>query len=389
MMAAGDPRGTDRAWMEQALALGALGEGATSPNPRVGCVLVRDGRVVGRGYHRAPGTPHAEALAASEAGALAAGATAYVGLEPCSHHGRTPPCADLLVDRGVARVVAAARDPNPLVDGRGFERLRAAGIPVDVGLLAEESERLNEPFFHFHGTGRPLLTIKAAISLDGLLAARDGASRFISGEPARRFAHRLRLTHDAVLVGAGTVRRDDPRLTVRLPGVRGRALRVVVSRGLDLDPDAAIFAAEPGLAPPVLYASHAASTASERRFDGRAVVRRVPERDSGVDLDAVLADLGSRGVQSVLAEGGGRLHASLVRAGLAGRAVLFVSLGLLGARSGTPLLDLESVREPAAGWRLVEPRQLALGLDLALVGRLAQPPARPGEIGAPPPVRLS
>jgi len=367
--------GGDRAWMEQALALAALGEGWTSPNPRVGCVLVRDGRVVGRGYHHAAGEAHAEALAVAAAGDRCAGATAYVNLEPCSHQGRTPPCADLFARSGVSRVVASLRDPNPVVDGRGFDRLRAADIRVDVGLLARESEWLNESFFHFHRTGRPFVTLKAAISADGLLSARDGSSRWITGPAARRFAHRLRFVNDAVVVGAGTVRRDDPRLTTRLPGIGTRGLRVVLSRGLDLDPSAALFAPEPGLRPPILYASHAATAASERRFDGRAVVRRVAERDGGLDLGEVLADLGAQGVQSVLAEGGGRTHASLVRAGLAGRAALFVSLRLLGARSGTPLLDFPSVREPAAGWRLTELRQLALGEDFALVGRLRAAPA--------------
>jgi diaminohydroxyphosphoribosylaminopyrimidine deaminase/5-amino-6-(5-phosphoribosylamino)uracil reductase len=276
----------------------------------------------------------------------------------------------------VARVVASVRDPNPLVDGRGFARLEAAGIPVEVGLLARASERLNEPFFHFHRTGRPLVTLKAAISLDGQLAARGGASRWMTGEPARRFAHRLRFVHDAILVGAGTVRRDDPRLTTRLPGVCGRGLRVVLSRTLDVDPRAAIFAPQDGVAPPVVYASDRVGEDAARALAGRAEVRRVPESGDGLDLDAVLRDLGSRGVRSVLVEGGGRTHAAFARSGLASRAALFVGLRLVGARAGTPLLDLEAVAEPARGWRLVEARQLALGDDLALVGRLAFPSGR-------------
>ncbi len=161
--------------MGQALALAALGEGSTGPNPRVGCVLVRDGQVVGRGFHRAPGSPHAEAIAVGEAGDRTRGATLYVNLEPCAHHGRTPPCADLLIEAGITRVIAAIQDPNPLVNGAGFARLREAGVEVRSGLLAEEAQELNAAFLHWHATGQPLVTLKAALSQDGMLAARDGA----------------------------------------------------------------------------------------------------------------------------------------------------------------------------------------------------------------------
>ena len=178
--------------MAQALALAALADGTTSPNPRVGCLLVRDGRVVGRGFHRAAGGPHAEVIAIEEAGDLARGATMYVSLEPCAHHGRTPPCAELLVERGVGRVVVAMRDPNPLVDGRGLDRLREAGIAVEPGVLEREAQRLNEAFVHWHLRARPLVTLKAALSADGLLSADAGCSQWITGPAARRFAHRLR-----------------------------------------------------------------------------------------------------------------------------------------------------------------------------------------------------
>ena len=293
----------DRQWMEQALALGALGEGATSPNPRVGCLLVRDGRPVGSGYHQGPGLPHAEALAVARAGEQARGATAYVNLEPCAHEGRTPPCADLLARSGVRRVVASLEDPNPRVQGRGFERLRQGGIAVEVGLLAEEAARLNEPFLHRQRRGRPLVTIKAALSLDGMISASQGCSRWITGEPARRFAHRLRLRHDAVLVGAGTVRRDNPRLTVRLPDTRSTVLRVVLAPTLDIDPGAELFASRSGGdCPPRIYAARGASTRQERRFRGRAEVLRVGERDGRLDLTAGLTDLARLDVQSVLVE---------------------------------------------------------------------------------------
>jgi diaminohydroxyphosphoribosylaminopyrimidine deaminase/5-amino-6-(5-phosphoribosylamino)uracil reductase len=364
----------DRAWMEQALALGALGEGATSPNPRVGCLLVRDGRLVGSGFHRAHGSPHAEAMAVARAGDRARGATAYVTLEPCAHHGFTPPCADLLVAKGVRRVVAPLRDPNPLVLGQGFDRLRAAGVQVDVGLLAAAAYRLNEPFLHRHHCGRPLVTLKAAISLDGLTSALEGGSRWISGEPARRFAHRLRLRHDAVLVGAGTVRQDDPRLTVRLPGVRADRLRVVLAPGLNLDPEAAIFGQREADGPlPRVYTGTSTGEEGDARFANRAAIVRVGERAGRLALDEVLRDLAGLQVQSLLVEGGARTFGTFLDAGLADRAALFVSKRLLGARGATPLLDMPSVREPGRGWRLAQVRQVALGEDELRLGRLLAP----------------
>lgn len=372
----------ERWWMEQTLALAALAEGMTSPNPRVGCIVVRDGAAAGRGVHRSAGAPHAETLALGEAGAAARGATLYVNLEPCAHHGRTPPCVEQIVRSGVRRVVAAAGDPDPRVDGRGFARLRAAGLEVRSGLLEREARRLNDAFFHWQATGRPLVTLKAAASLDGLVAARCGSSRWITGEPARRFAHRLRLRHDAVLVGAATVRRDDPQLTVRLPGLRVARIRAVLAPRLDLDPAARLFAAIEGEppAPVLLYASRAAPVERERAFAGRARVVRVAGKESALDLGEVLADLGRAGARSVLVEGGGRTLAAFLRAGLAERIALFTAPTLLGARGATPLVDGEAVAGPALGFRLAEPVRLALGVDRLTLARLV-PPADPAAAG--------
>jgi diaminohydroxyphosphoribosylaminopyrimidine deaminase/5-amino-6-(5-phosphoribosylamino)uracil reductase len=361
----------DRAWMEQALALAALGEGRTSPNPRVGCVLVRDGRVVGAGFHRAHGEPHAERVAVTHAGERARNATAYVTLEPCAHHGLTPPCADLLVERGVRRVVASLRDPNPLVNGSGFDRLRAAGIRVDVGLLANVAYALNEPFLHRHHCGRPVVTIKAAMSADGLLSAAEGRSRWVTGAPARTFAHRLRLRHDAVLVGGGTVRRDDPRLTVRLAGLRATRLRVVLSARLDVDPDASVFGPETEGAPlPRIYTSVETEGGRIERFAGRAEIARIATRDGRLALDEMVVDLARRGVQSVLVEGGGHTIGRFLEAGLADRVALFVAPRLFGAGGATPLVDLPSVHDPTGSWRIERVRQLALGDDSLLLGHL-------------------
>ncbi|HEV8163333.1 MAG TPA: bifunctional diaminohydroxyphosphoribosylaminopyrimidine deaminase/5-amino-6-(5-phosphoribosylamino)uracil reductase RibD, partial [Actinomycetota bacterium] len=215
--------------MARAVALAEGGRGTASPNPMVGAVLVMDGHVVGEGYHRAPGEPHAEVAALAAAGEAAAGATCYVTLEPCAHQGRTPPCADALLQAGVARVVAALPDPDPRVDGAGLARLRAAGVAVTVGVGADAAAEQNAAYLTHRRLGRPRVTLKAAASLDGKVAAPDGSSQWITGTAARADAHRLRAEADAVAVGAGTALADDPRLTVRLPGYAGRQpLRVLV-----------------------------------------------------------------------------------------------------------------------------------------------------------------
>jgi diaminohydroxyphosphoribosylaminopyrimidine deaminase/5-amino-6-(5-phosphoribosylamino)uracil reductase len=375
----------DRYWMEQALALAALGEGTTSPNPRVGCVVVKEGEVIGRGFHQAPGLPHAEAMALTEAGDAAQGATLYVNLEPCAHDGRTPPCTDMLERCGVTRVVAAVQDPNPLVNGRGFDRLREAGMAVEVGLLKNEAKRLNAPFMHWHLHGRPLVTLKAAVTLDGMISAAAGESRWITGPSARRFAHRLRLAHDAVLVGAGTVKRDDPRLTVRLASQTRSRLRVVLAPGLDLDPAAKIFElADPTWPRTRVYAAVGENTRQQARFEGRADVVRVSSGESGLDLHQVLEDLAGFGVQSVMVEGGGRTFASFVRAGLADRAAFFMSGRLIGAHGGTSLIEGASVADPSGGFRLAETRQFALDEDLLFTGRLVLPGRAPLEARCSP-----
>jgi len=358
----------ERRFMEQALALAAVAEGTTSPNPRVGCVLVHDGAVVGRGFHAAAGGPHAEALAVAVAGERARGATLYVNLEPCAHHGRTAPCTDALIGSGVTRVVAAHQDPNPLVDGRGFAALRAGGVRVEVGLLARESEELNAPFLAVHGHGLPLVTLKAGVSLDGRISARAGRARWITGPLARRFAHRLRLAHDALLVGAGTVRADDPELSVRLPGPPAARLRVVLSARLALDPRAAVFRALPGAPRTRVYTGSRAPAAAEATLSAVADVIRVADVEGGLDLASVLRDLVAAGVQAVLVEGGGHTHARFLAAGLARRVALFVAPTLLGARGATPLVDGPSATSPEHGLRISARRIVPLGTDLLVLG---------------------
>ncbi|HEX6852544.1 MAG TPA: bifunctional diaminohydroxyphosphoribosylaminopyrimidine deaminase/5-amino-6-(5-phosphoribosylamino)uracil reductase RibD [Candidatus Polarisedimenticolaceae bacterium] len=360
---------SDAAGMEQALALAALGRGTTSPNPSVGCVVVRDGEVVGRGFHARAGGPHAEALAVAQAGERARGATVYVNLEPCAHQGRTPPCAELLVAAGVRRVVAAIVDPNPLVDGRGLARLRAAGIEVVCGTLADAAEELNAAFLLRQRLGRPLVTLKAAVTVDGRIAAKGGRAAWISSPESRRYAHRLRVLHDAIVVGAGTVRADDPRLTVRLPGVAAPRLRGVLAPRGGLDPAARLFAADGAAPPPRVYVldSHVESARAE--LGPRAVV--VP-MGPALDLRAVLADLAAAGALSVLVEGGGRTHAAFLEAGLADRAVLFVATSLLGVGGTTPLADIDGAVDPASGFRLRDVERFPIGADLVLRGRCSR-----------------
>ena len=285
-----DPTDDER-FMARALELARHGLGLASPNPMVGAVVVADGRVVGEGWHRGPGTEHAEVVALTAAGARAAGATLYVTLEPCSHHGRTPPCAPRVVDAGITRVVAATGDPNPSVDGRGFGLLRAAGVAVAVGVLEASAGQLIEGFATAVTRGTPFVTLKMASSLDGKVAAVDGSSRWITGEEARRDVHRLRAEHDAVLVGAGTALADDPALTVRLDGYAGRLpLRVVLDTSGRVAATGALF---DGSAP-TLVATTARSPAWAREAWAAAGARVLVVADDGAggaDLTVLLKHL--------------------------------------------------------------------------------------------------
>jgi diaminohydroxyphosphoribosylaminopyrimidine deaminase/5-amino-6-(5-phosphoribosylamino)uracil reductase len=365
---------TDRIWMTQALALAALGEGTTRPNPLVGCVVVKDDVVVGRGFHRAAGEPHAEALALAEAGARARGGTLYVNLEPCAHRGRTGPCSAAIVGAGVGRVVAAIGDPNPLVDGRGLTALRDAGIVVTVGVLASEARALNAPFLSTHQRGRPWVTLKAAQSLDGRIAAAGGRSAWVTGDASRRYAHRLRFRHDAVLVGAGTVRRDDPRLTVRLPGVDAARRRVVLAPRLELDPRARIFLREGASASRTrVYVGTGCEEAAIARFRDVAEVVPVAHDVNGLDLSAVLADLLQLGVQAVLVEGGGKTSGAFLSRGLVDEIVLFIAGRLFGTGDATPVLDLPAALSPETAWRVAEAAFIPIGRDLVVVGRPEAP----------------
>jgi diaminohydroxyphosphoribosylaminopyrimidine deaminase/5-amino-6-(5-phosphoribosylamino)uracil reductase len=333
-------------WMRRALELARRARGRTSPNPLVGAVVVREGLLVGEGYHQRAGTPHAEVQALAGAGERARGATVYVTLEPCAHHGRTPPCTEALIAAGVRRVVAAMIDPNPRVAGRGLAALEAAGIATQVGLLENEARQLNETYLHYITTGRPFVVLKWAMTLDGKIATSAGDSRWISNRASRRLGHRLRDEYDAVMVGVGTVLRDDPRLTARLSefgevppeGTERQPLRVVVDSQARTPPTAQVLRPHGG--PPTLVAVLDQAPAARRAAlrEAGAEVLVLPERGGRVDLVALMEALGRREVTSVLVEGGGTLHAGMLAAGLGDKVVAFIAPKIAGgAAAPTPV----------------------------------------------------
>jgi diaminohydroxyphosphoribosylaminopyrimidine deaminase/5-amino-6-(5-phosphoribosylamino)uracil reductase len=329
----------DDVYMRRALELAERGRGMVSPNPLVGAVVVKDGEVVGEGWHQGPGRAHAEVIALDAAGERAQGADLYVSLEPCSHYGRTPPCAPRIVSSTVARVVAALEDPNPLVNGEGFTHLRQSGIEIDVGVLADEARRQNEAFLKHIRTRLPFVTLKMAASLDGKAAARDGSSRWITGEEARAEVHRMRAGADAILVGAGTAFRDDPSLTVRDPEYRGGPkLRVVVD-GRGIVPETHRLFSD-GLAPSLVATSEGAPT--ERRDAWRRAGAEVLVLDDAgsalIPLEDLLAELGKREVQHVLIEGGPTIAWEAVQRGLVDKIVLFFAPVLVGGETAPSVL---------------------------------------------------
>ncbi|MDX9860619.1 MAG: bifunctional diaminohydroxyphosphoribosylaminopyrimidine deaminase/5-amino-6-(5-phosphoribosylamino)uracil reductase RibD [Rhodospirillales bacterium] len=331
--------------MEAALALARRGLGRVWPNPAVGCVLVRPdlgGRVVGRGWTQPGGRPHAETEALGRAGGLARGATAYVTLEPCAHVGRTPPCADALVAAGIARAVVAVEDPDPRVSGRGLARLRDAGVAVEVGVGEAAAREVNAGFFLRINGGRPLVTVKVAATLDGRIATAAGESRWVTGDAARAFGHGLRARHDAIAIGIETALADDPDLRCRLPGLEGRSpVRIVFDSRLRLPPTSRMLATARQAETWILCCEKADSPARQALTAAGAVVIQVASGDDGrPDPAAAFAELARRGITRVLVEGGGRLAASIFRAGLADRLAWFRAPRVLGGDAVAAVSDL-------------------------------------------------
>jgi diaminohydroxyphosphoribosylaminopyrimidine deaminase/5-amino-6-(5-phosphoribosylamino)uracil reductase len=352
---------TDAQFMHRALELAANGRYSTSPNPMVGCVIVRDGRAIGEGFHLRAGLPHAEIEALAHCTEDPAGATLYVNLEPCSHHGRTPPCAEALIDAGIARVVIATGDPHPEVAGRGIDRLRAAGIAVEVGLLGDEARRLNEKFLFSAATGRPFVLLKAAVTLDGKLATESRSSRWITSGEARQRSLALREEYDAILVGAGTIAADDPELTRRL-GLSSSItpwLRVVVDATGRVPTDARVLR-DGG--PTLLVTSSPTRIAGS---PGLEIVAGVPDSwDEAVD--ASLTELGARGCRSVIVEGGSGIHSTLIRRKLWHKMAIFVAPKIVGGSAAPSLFGGDAVHDLADAWAIrfdsVEP----VGPDLLI-----------------------
>ena len=321
--------------MAHALTLGRRGQGNTWPNPAVGCVIVKDGRVVGRGWTKPGGRPHAETEALAQAGAAARGATVYVTLEPCAHHGQTPPCSAALISAEVARVVVAVRDPDPRVAGRGIAQLQDAGIAVVEGVLAEQAHAAHAGFFGRIMLERPQVTLKLASSFDGRIATGTGESQWITGPLARRKVHQMRARHDAVMVGGGTARADDPSLTVRGLGITHQPLRVVVSRRLDI-PLMSQLASTAKDVPTLLCHGKDVDRALVEAWTGLgATLLECQTKGSQLDPADVLARLAHHGLTSVLCEGGSALAASLIEADLVDRLVGFTA-GLAIGAEGLP-----------------------------------------------------
>ncbi len=355
--------------MARAVALAQRALGRTSPNPAVGAVVVKGGRVVGEGWTRPVGGPHAEVVALRQAGVRARGATLYVTLEPCAHHGRTPPCIDAVIAAGLARVVVGVGDPNPRVRGRGLRALAAAGIDVTTGVLATEAGAVSAWFRHFIVHGRPYVMLKLAASLDGRIATARGESRWISGPRARRWVHELRNRVDAVMVGSGTVLADDPALTCRVRGGRD-PVRVVVDGALRTSPRAGVVRQRSNA--PTLIATTERAAAARRRALERAGAEILVVRGPGghVGLGALLRALAARGIVSVLIEGGGELAAAALRARVVDR-LLVVSAPLLLGGDGRPMLGPLGVGRLARAPRMADATWTRLGPDLLVEGPVA------------------
>lgn len=355
---------SDNHYMQTALALAAKALGRTSPNPLVGAVIVKDGRIIGRGYHQKAGTPHAEIHALREAGSAAAGATLYVTLEPCVHYGRTPPCTDAIIKAGIKQVIIATRDFNPLVTGRGIETLKQAGIAITVGVLEQEAHRLNEVFNKYITTGRPFSVLKCAMSLDGKIATHTGDSQWITGLAARQFGHQLRNRYDAIMVGVGTVLADDPLLTTRLPDGSGRnPVRIILDSLARIPLESKVIT---NCSAPTIVAvttqAPAEKIAALQAAGVSVVVNRA--KNDRVDLGSLMEKLGQRQITSVLIEGGASVAAAAVEENLVDKVHFFVAPIIIGGHSAPGPVGGQGIAQLPEAVRLQAMSTEWLGTDL-------------------------
>ena len=355
----------DHGFMEQALELAGRGLYTTTPNPRVGCVIVRDGAVVGTGWHEKAGLPHAEALALKEAGERARGATLYVNLEPCSHQGRTPPCVDAVIAAGVKRVVAAVQDPNPKVAGSGFSKLRAAGIAVEQGLREEEARELNIGFFARITRGRPWVRMKIAASLDGRTALANGKSRWITGETARQDGHRWRARACALLTGFGTVRDDDPQLNVRGVDTPRQPLKIVVDSKFETSPSARLL--QEGKTLIVGAVNEENKIAALKATGAEAII--IPNDHGKVELFRLMEELGRRELNELHVEAGTKLNGSLLQAGVVDELLVYLAPSVIGD-SGRGMFHLPEITELSRASALKIREVERVGADLRILARI-------------------
>lgn len=357
----------DTEYMRLALELAERGLGWTSPNPMVGAVIVKDGRVIGQGWHARYGDLHAERSALKNCTESPAGATLYVTLEPCCHHGRQPPCTEAILKAGIRRVVVGSGDPNPLVAGKGIDILRQAGVTVETGVLREECDALNRVFFHYIQTGRPYVVLKYAMTLDGKIATRTGASRWITGEAARRRVHEDRHRYSAILAGVGTVLTDDPLLTCRMEGGKN-PLRIICDTHLRTPLTSQIVRTAREV-PTILAASTAAAERAAAYEAAGCRVWLLPERNAHVDLDALMERLGSEKIDSVLLEGGGTLNWSALEQGLVQKVQAYIAPKFFGGTAKSPVEGL-GVEQPDQAIRLNHMTLTPLGEDFLLEGEV-------------------
>ncbi len=357
----------DREYMQRALALAARALYSTSPNPRVGCVIVREGDVIGEGWHEAPGLPHAEVNALRQAGEGAQGATVYVTLEPCNHYGRTPPCTEALMAAGVARVVAAMRDPNPLVSGKGFARLEAAGIKMEHGLLEMQAQDLNIGFVSRMTRGRPWVRMKIAASLDGRTALANGKSQWITSQAARDDGHHWRARACALLTGIGTLREDDPQLNVRAVATPRQPLKVLIDSRLEAAPEAKLFQSGKAL----IFASGTYHVKAAQLAARGAEVVVLPNANGKVELPQMLEELARRGINELHVEAGSRLNGSLLREGCVDELLIYLAPCVIGD-TGQGMFHLPEISELAKAQRLVIAEVTAIGEDVRIRARIQE-----------------
>ncbi|WP_100407123.1 bifunctional diaminohydroxyphosphoribosylaminopyrimidine deaminase/5-amino-6-(5-phosphoribosylamino)uracil reductase RibD [Bacillus solitudinis] len=357
----------DVEYMNLALQLAESTRGQTSPNPMVGSVVVKGGAIVGMGAHLKAGEGHAEVQALTMAGEKANGATIYVTLEPCSHHGKTPPCAELIIAKRLKRVVIAMVDPNPEVAGRGIKKLKDAGLEVEVGVCQSEAKKLNDVFFHYIKTGRPFVTMKSATTLDGKTATVTGKSKWITGEAAREDVHRYRHSHDAILVGIGTILADNPSLTTRLPQGGKNPIRVILDRGLRTPLDAVIVNDKES--PTLIFATEEASTENEKNLEARgAIVIRL----FNYSIDTVLKELGLRGITSVFVEGGAKVNGSFLKEKAVNQLIMYLAPKLFGGTGAPTAIGGEGILEVDDALLLDITDVMKVGDDIKLIAQVKE-----------------